>query len=38
MVLLQHDIGIELPDKTQVRHCYNILICCIDVMFIHGIL
>ena len=38
MVLLQHDIGIELPDKTQVRHCYNILICCIEAMFIHGIL
>jgi len=32
MVLLQHDIGLELPDKTQVRHCYNMLICGTFVM------
>lgn len=27
MVLLQHDIGLELPDKTQVCHCHHMLIC-----------
>ena len=27
MVLLQHDIGLEFPDKTQVCRCYNMLIC-----------
>ena len=27
MVLLQHDIGLEFPDRTQVCHCYYLLIC-----------